>query len=72
MKRIHTKYFVIFYVIALLMMSTPLVNIANRPVLVLGMPMILTWVLGWTLLTTLVLCWNYQMDIKYDEAHKKK
>ena len=71
MKRPHTKYFFIFYVIALMMMSTPLVNIANQPVLVLGMPMILTWVLGWTLLTTLVLCWNYQMDIKYDKARKK-
>ena len=31
----HTKYFVAFYIVALAMMGTPLVGIANRPELVL-------------------------------------
>lgn len=61
----HTKYFLIFYAVALLMMGTPLVGIANKPVLVLGMPMLLVWLLGWTLLSTIALIIQYNLDLKY-------
>lgn len=71
MKRNHTKYFVIFYAIALAMMGTPLVRIANKSMLVLGMPMLLTWVVAWTLIVTLVLVLNYRMDVKVDEENRK-
>lgn len=67
----HSKFFAIFYAIALLMMGTPLINIANEPVMFLGMPMLLTWICGWTLLATIVLIIQYKMDTKAD-SHAKE
>ncbi|MDD4592225.1 MAG: hypothetical protein PHG06_17635 [Parabacteroides sp.] len=62
MKSSHTKYFIIFYIIALAMMGTPLVSIANKPLLIFGIPMLLAWLLGWCLALSIALILNYKMD----------
>ncbi len=69
MKYKHTNIFIVLYVITILMMSTPLMNIANKPIMLLGMPMLLTWTLGWTIFATVLLIIHYNLDLK---AEKRK
>ncbi|MDR3295206.1 MAG: hypothetical protein LBT26_05200 [Clostridiales Family XIII bacterium] len=70
MKYAHTKFFVIFYAIAMLMMGTPLINIANKPVMLLGMPMLLTWLTIWSVLVIVALIIHYQADLKAEKNSK--
>lgn len=71
MKYKHSKWFYAFYALAMLMMGTPLIGIANKPVMVFGMPAIATWIIVWTLAVTLLMCLQYRMDCKVEDEAKK-
>lgn len=71
MKYKHTNIFILLYLIVMLMMSTPLINIANKPVILLGLPMLLTWIVGWTILAAVLLIIHYNLDLKAEKANKE-
>lgn len=62
MKYKHTKWFLLIYAVYFIMTATPLYSFANKPVMVLGMPMFLTYQIVMCLLCTLALLLNYKMD----------
>ena len=74
MKYKHTKWFILFYLAYFLLTATPLYSFANKPVMLLGMPMFLTYQIGMCILCTLVLLCNYKMDRAADRkrAQEKK
>ena len=63
-KKTHRPFFIIFYIIAYLMMMPPFMYIANKPKVILGLPSFVAWLVLWGILITLALCLQYRLDVK--------
>lgn len=70
MKKPYLKFFYLFYGICFLATCTPLVKVANLPVLWLGLPALVTYLVGWSILALLALTLQLKVDKKFEAKHR--
>ncbi len=68
----YQKIFTAIYAVVVAVMLIPaLMQLANKPVLVLGWPAFFMWLIVWTLVGVAAMLVNYKLDCKADAERKK-